>query len=132
MKRITIAPLISLSALTLAQTQQQAGPSLISKCFANPQWKFCAPKDDIPVIAEVGDLASGRGTCCPSDSTFALCEDSGTPFEGIQCTKPAPASGLMTPAESALYFTYAVGMREMYEDVCSTNIQSSPIYYPGE
>ena len=38
----------------------------------------------------------------------------------------------MSEAERALYFTYAVGMRERYGDACATNVQSSPIYFPGE
>ena len=46
---------------------------------------------------------------------------------------PYPKSGepQFTAAQEALYFTYATGMREKYSVACSTDLQSSPVYYPG-
>ena len=47
---------------------------------------------------------------------------------------PYPKSGepQFTAAQEALYFTYATGMREKYSVACSTDLQSSPVFYPDD
>ena len=123
MKR-QIIQLYTIFAIAVLSFSQDVSNSTVADCIAKPGYFFCSTADDLSTKVDVENPDSAYGYCCHASTVDARCTDSGSPLQGIQCSKTVPDTEL-TAADIGMFMTYEIGMRNERASACASSSSST-------